>query len=338
MKVENLVHKNERHHTHYLRCGDHLATPIIFVHGWPELSRSWRHQIPFVANLGYQAIAPDMRGYGQSSNYSNQSDYAQEHIVQDMIELLDHLNFDKAIWVGHDWGSPTVWNIATHHVDRCLAIANLCVPFDTLEHGWDGILPHIDRALYPEDKYPAGQWEYVRYYEENFAAATASFDSDPYKVAKLLFRKGNPDAAGQISGTAMTRINGGWFAGGEIPDLPRDEDVVTEEDLQVYAESMQRNSFFGPSAYYMNQDANAKYAATASHPTIDLPVLFLHGRYDYTCETIVSTLADPMRRGCSQLTEHIIDSGHWMAQEQPEQVNAHLATWLKKSIPEGHTL
>ncbi len=59
-----------------------------------------------------------------------------------------------------------------------------------------------------------------------------------------------------------------------------------------------------------------------------MPVLFLHARYDYTCETLVSNLAQPMRDGCHNLTEHIVDSGHWMAQEKPDQVNQHLHNWL----------
>ena len=61
------------------------------------------------------------------------------------------------------------------------------------------------------------------------------------------------------------------------------------------------------------------------------PVLFLHGRFDTTCETLTSTLADPMRAACANLLEHIVDSGHWMAQEQPAAVNAHLAHFLSAS-------
>jgi len=62
-------------------------------------------------------------------------------------------------------------------------------------------------------------------------------------------------------------------------------------------------------------------------------VLFLHGRYDTTCETLESRLAEPMRRDCARLREHIVDSGHWMAQEQPVAVNAALARWLACDVP-----
>ena len=59
--------ESPRHSSFYLSCGEEGATPIIFVHGWPELSISWRAQLPVFAGLGFRAIAPDMRGYGRSS-------------------------------------------------------------------------------------------------------------------------------------------------------------------------------------------------------------------------------------------------------------------------------
>jgi pimeloyl-ACP methyl ester carboxylesterase len=63
-------------------------------------------------------------------------------------------------------------------------------------------------------------------------------------------------------------------------------------------------------------------------------MLFLHGAYDCTCETVTSRLAEPMRRDCRNLTEVTVASGHWMAQEKPVAVNAALARWLAKESPE----
>ena len=62
-------------------------------------------------------------------------------------------------------------------------------------------------------------------------------------------------------------------------------------------------------------------------------VLFLHGAYDYTCETLRSRLAEPMRADCANLTEVVVPSGHWMAQEKPVLVNAAIAKWLAKQLP-----
>ena len=325
--TENKV-SSDRHETAFLEAGPEDGTAIILVHGWPELSISWRHQIPFLAELGYRVVAPDMRGYGNSSTYDTHSAYAQREVVADMLELADKLDIDRAIWIGHDWGAPTVWNIARHHPDRVIAIANLCVPYNTLEIGWPGMLPYIDRDLYPEDEYPAGQWEYQRFYEENFEEATRAFDADPRAVCQLLFRKGNPEGAGQVAATAMTRKLGGWFGGGPAPEIPRDEDVLSEPDLDRYAEALARNSFFGPDSYYMNHERNLAYANEKPDARLSMPVLFVHAAYDYTCETMTSTLAEPMRTLCYDLTEKTIPSGHWMAQERPEALNLTLSNWL----------
>jgi pimeloyl-ACP methyl ester carboxylesterase len=317
-----------RHETAYLEAGPEEGTAVILVHGWPELSISWRHQIPFLAELGYRVVAPDMRGYGGSGNYHTHEAYAQREVVADMLELVDALGIERAIWIGHDWGAPTVWNIARHHPERVIAIANLCVPYNTLETGWPGMLSHVDRELYPENEYPAGQWEYQRFYEENFEEATSAFDADPQAVCQLLFRKGNPNGEGQVSATAMTRKLGGWFGGEPVPQTPRDEDVLNESDLDRYAESLTRNSFFGPDSYYMNHERNLAYANEKPDARLAMPVLFVHAAYDYTCETMTSTSAEPMRALCDDLTEKIIPSGHWMAQERPQALNLVLNNWL----------
>jgi len=328
--------KTGTHTTFYLAAGPADGPMLIFVHGWPELSISWRHQLPVFAALGFRVIAPDMRGYGRSSVYTTNGAYAQELIVADMIGLIDSLGRERAVWVGHDWGSPVVWNIASHHPERCAAVANLCVPYYTLERGLDACLDLVDRSVYPIEKYPAGQWEYMLHYREDFAGATRSMDSHPYNIAKLLFRKGDPHGFGKPAGTAMVRINRGWFGGGAIPSLPRDTDVVSEADVCAYSSALARNGFFGPNSYYMNHEANAVYAARAVNAAyLDMPVLFIAAQYDYTCESITSRLAEPMRKYCRRLNETVVYSGHWMAQEKPLDVNAVLARWLATSVVES---
>ena len=326
--------KTARHTTGYLACGPADGPLIIFVHGWPELSISWRHQLPCFAALGFRCIAPDMRGYGHSTVYPRHEDYALEHSTADMIELLDSLGREKAVWVGHDWGSPVVWSIASHHPERCAGIANLCVPYIPEGFTLANLIPLVDRSVYPEAEYPAGQWDYQVYYEESFEAAHTAMDADPLRVAKLLFRKGSAAGLGKPAGTAMIRRSGGWFGGGAIPELPRDADVVTEQDVNTYGASLTRNGFFGPDAWYMNHGRNGEYAKrSVDGGELAMPVLFFHGRYDYTCETVQSRLADPMRGACADLTEVIVDSGHWMAQEKPVAVNASLAKWLVAKLP-----
>ncbi|WP_397402595.1 alpha/beta fold hydrolase [Phenylobacterium sp.] len=334
--VEERVTKSARHATFYLASGPEAGTPIIFVHGWPELSISWRHQLPVFGGLGFRAIAPDMRGYGRSSVYNRHEDYAQEHIVADMIELLDSLGADKAIWVGHDWGAPVVWSLAQQHPERCHGVAALCVPYIPDGFAPETILPLADRTIYPESAFPAAQWDYMLFYRENFAAACAGFEADVRATVKLLFRSGSPDGQGQPAATAYTRARGGWFGpGAPAPDLPRDDSVLTFEDENRYVEGLTRNGFFGPDSWYMNGPANMAYAAgAAARAHLPMPALFIHAAYDHVCATLDSRLADPMRAHCADLTEATVASGHWMAQEKPAEVNAALARWLAARLPD----
>jgi pimeloyl-ACP methyl ester carboxylesterase len=333
MPITERTAKTNRHTTFYLAAGPENGPLVIFAHGWPELSISWRHQLPALAALGFRAIAPDMRGYGRSSVYDRHSDYAQEYIVPDMLELLDSLGREKAVWVGHDWGSPVVWNLASHHPERCHAVANLCVPYYTIERGLDHTLTLVDRKLYPESEYPAGQWDYMRYYEESFEEAIAPMDADVHKFLKLIFRKGNPAGEGKPAAMSKARRNHGLL-GSNVPDLPRDQDVISEEDLSVYISALERNGFFGPSSWYMNDAANTAYARTARNDGyLEMPVLFIAAQYDYVCESTHSRLAEPMRTYCRNLTEETIRAGHWVAQEKPAEVNAALVKWLATSVP-----
>lgn len=84
----------------------------------------------------------------------------------------------------------------------------------------------------------------------------------------------------------------------------------------------------------MNHAANVDYTARwRDDGVLDLPVLFLAARYDYTCESTRSSLADPMRALCPDLAYRTLDCGHWMAQEKPREVNAALARWLVERVP-----
>ena len=138
-----------------------------------------------------------MRGYGRSAVYERHEDYALEVIVEDMLELLTAIGRESAIWVGHDWGSPVVWSLASHHPERCHAVANLCVPYLPGGFGPQSFLPLVDRAVYPEAQYPAGQWDYQLFYEENFDTARRHFEADVASTIKDAVPQGQPGGEGQ---------------------------------------------------------------------------------------------------------------------------------------------
>ena len=82
---------------------------ILFLHGFPDLWYSWRHQLLSFADLGYRAIAPDLRGYGDSDSPPSHESYTLLHIVGDLVGLLDSLGVDQVFLVGHDWGAIIAW-------------------------------------------------------------------------------------------------------------------------------------------------------------------------------------------------------------------------------------
>ena len=336
--IEITRHKfsNDRHTTSYLAAGAEDGPVAICLHGWPELSISWRNQLPVLAGLGFRVVAPDMRGYGESSVYEQHEDYQLQEAVQDMLDLLAHLGGEQALWIGHDWGSPVVWSIANHHPEKCLGVANLCVPYATLDRGLNAAIELVDRDIYPIEEFPAGQWEYMLHYEEDFVGATKPMDANPRTFCQAIFRAGNPEGQGQPAITARVRKDGGWMGGlSEAPEIPRDDKVISEDELNQYVNSLKRNGFFAANSWYMNHRANAAYAQSAVNGgQLSMPVLFLHGRYDYTCETVVSDAARPMRELCTSLSEEIVDSGHWMAQEKPFAVNRALTRWLVRELPD----
>jgi pimeloyl-ACP methyl ester carboxylesterase len=271
-----------------------------------------------------------MRGYGNSSVPRRREDYALEEIVGDMVELLRALGAERATWVGHDWGSPVVWSLAGHHPELCRAVVNLCVPYIAGGFAPANLIPLVDRSVYPEAKYPAGQWDYQLFYESAFDTATAAFEADVPATFKALFRGGSAAEKGRPSLTARISRDGGWFGGtGRAPNLPRDEAVLSEDDLRAYVAAFERNGFAGPDSWYVNHARNLQYAARARDGgVLRMPVLFLHAAYDPICETVESRLADPMRRDCTDLTERVLETGHWMPLEQPAHVNAAIDEWL----------
>ncbi|MEA2719194.1 MAG: hypothetical protein QOJ39_1058 [Candidatus Eremiobacteraeota bacterium] len=324
------VFRSARHETLYLECGPADGPLMIFVHGWPALSIMWREQLAHFGALGYRCVAPDMRGYGRSSVPPRPEDYALENIVADMVELVRWLGAQDAIWIGHDWGGAVVWAVASHHPELCRGVVGLCVPYFAAGFAPATVIPLVDRTVYPAEKYPAGQWDYQLFYEQHLDEATAAFEADVPATFKALYRCASAIEKGKPAPTARISRDGGWFGGaGRAPDVPRDPTVLSEDDLERYVAAFTATRFFGPDAWYVNPDANLRYGAQARDGgVLRMPVLFLHAAYDTICETVNSRLAEPMRRDCTHLTERVLDTGHWIVQEQPAEVNAAIAEWL----------
>ena len=102
---------------------------VVLCHGFPESWYSWRHQLAALANAGFHAVAPDMRGYGRSDRPDAIDQYTLLHLVGDMVGVIDALGADQAVIAGHDWGAPVAWHAALLRPDRFRAVVGLSVPF-----------------------------------------------------------------------------------------------------------------------------------------------------------------------------------------------------------------
>ena len=307
---------------------------MIFVHGWPELGLVWRAQMAHFAALGMRCVAPDMRGYGDSPVPSEPSAYALREIAGDLLELHDELGGEPAVWVGHDWGSPAVFSVAAHHPDRCRAVASLCVPYAASGFALRNLLPLVDRAVYPADRYPDGQWSYYRFYSVDFDRAAEDFESDVAATVAMLFRPGSARWVGRPARSADVVANGGWFGPARRPPrFPREDSLLPPADFDTVVAALSRNGFRGPDSWYVNDDANLAYAAEAPDGgRLRMPVLMVHAAWDSVCDTAHTRLADPMRADCERLSEVTLEGGHDLMLECPGLVNAALETWLDSVV------
>src|SRR5246500_2520180 len=106
------------------------AGPLVMLcHGFPESWYSWRYQLTALADAGFHAVAPDMRGYGQSDRPDAIDQYTLLHLVGDMVGVLDALGAEQAVIAGHDWGAPVAWHAALLRPDRFRAVIGLSVPY-----------------------------------------------------------------------------------------------------------------------------------------------------------------------------------------------------------------
>jgi pimeloyl-ACP methyl ester carboxylesterase len=128
--VNGLTHRSIETNGIRMHVAEQGEGPLVLLcHGFPELWYSWRYQLEALAAAGFHAVAPDMRGYGQTDRPEAIDQYTLLHLVGDMVGLLDALNQEKAVIAGHDWGAPVAWHAALLRPDRFRAVISLGVPF-----------------------------------------------------------------------------------------------------------------------------------------------------------------------------------------------------------------
>ncbi|KAI8931684.1 hypothetical protein NX059_011331 [Plenodomus lindquistii] len=335
-KVNTLTHKNGEI-TNYYEGGSPHGTPLIFLHGWPDIAESWAHQLKYFSSTGkYRVIAPDMRGYGDSSAPRTKRSYSLEVLVSEMVELASHLNIQKAVWVAHDWGVGVSNALAAHHPELFLGLANLAVPYRSLELGLTYIKQFINREIYPEDEYEWGQWDYQRYYELHAEDCIKSFEANTDRITPALYVKADPRKWGQPAITSRVQKDGGWFGGHpeKLPEIPLETTAIDEHHLASLLRSHKKNGWFPGTAYYLNHDVNEEYAKQEKNGgVLEFPVLFVDAKYDAVCSlSTTPAQGEPQKKFTKDLTCETIESAHWVQLERPEEVNKVLEKWLNAKI------
>jgi pimeloyl-ACP methyl ester carboxylesterase len=293
---------------------------VLFIHGFPELGISWRAQVEALAEAGYHAVAPDMRGYGATDKPEDVADYSILHLVGDMVALVRALGRTQCVVVGHDWGAPVAWHCALLRPDMFRAVAGLSVPFQPRRPGGP---PTPAMAAIAKR---AGLGEL---YISQFQApdAHAIFEAD---VAAGL-RKGFYAYDGA---TPDTRQSTGFIPAGEnflstVADDATLPPWMSAEHFQEYVEAFSKGGFKGPIDWYRSLDHNWALTAFMQDQRILQPALFLVGERDpvrHYAGQHEAGLKDwaPDLRGSHVLA----GAGHWLQQERPEEVNRLLLDFL----------
>jgi pimeloyl-ACP methyl ester carboxylesterase len=288
---------------------------VVLAHGFPELAYSWRHQVPALAAAGYHVVAPDQRGYGGSSRPDAIDEYDIHHLTADLIGLLDHYGEDRAVFVGHDWGSMVVTHEALLHGERCRGVVNMSVPF--LPRGPVAPITAMRNAL-------GDAFFYILYFQEP-GVADADLDRDTARTMRRLMASATL-RDGVVPDPSLFANDGRGF----VDRLPEPEglpDWLPPDELDHYIAEFTRTGFTGGINWYRNFDRNWETTPELDGAKCEAPSLFIGGALDPVL------MMTPPSAGHDALTDHrgdvVVDgAGHWVQQEKPAPVNAALIDFL----------
>lgn len=224
---------------HYVEQGE--GFPVLFLHGFPELWYSWRHQIPALAEAGFHAIAPDLRGYGETDKPVGVELYDIHHLVGDMTGLLDALGEKKAVIVGHDWGGVIVWQMALLAPERVERVISLNTPFQRRGQ------------TRPTDAYKQlsdGRFNYILHFQEP-GLAESEIEPNVEKWLKATMRS-----------------------------IAKDQSFITDETIKFYADAYKKGGLTGPINYYRNVDRNWETTAHLADRQVTMPALMIGAEND----------------------------------------------------------
>jgi pimeloyl-ACP methyl ester carboxylesterase len=297
---------------------------VLLCHGFPESWYSWRHQLEALAEAGYRAVAPDMRGYGQTGQPDDIDKYTLFHLVGDMVGVLNALSAPQAAVVGHDWGAPVAWHCALLRPDRFRAVDGLSVPF--VPRGSappTSVMPQTESSLF-----------YQLYFQAP-GVAEAELGRNPRDtIRRLLYSlsgdvpRGSDNTLGDNAPGMVPRTGGFLARRSDPPTLPA---WLTEGDIDFYAGEFARSGFRG--GLNRNIDRNWELLAPFAGAKVTVPALYIAGDRDVVVKfPRVDQLISNLKLFVPNLTKTIMlpGCGHWTQQERASEVNAALIAFLRQ--------
>jgi pimeloyl-ACP methyl ester carboxylesterase len=297
------------------------AGPVVLMcHGWPESWYSWRHQLEALAAAGYHAIAPDMRGYGQTDKPDAVDQYTMLHLAGDMVGVLDAIGAEQAVIVGHDWGAPLAWRSALFRPDRFKAVVGLSVPFQPIVANQ----PRPTTVMLTNEKQ-----RFYQLYFQTPGVAEAELEKDVQTSIKTtLFALSGDAPVEDPASLAMLSIDGGWLDG-----KPQSQPAwLTDEDVQFYVAEFKRSGFKGGLNWYRVIDRNWELLRPWVGAKIQVPALYVVGDRDGVYKFPgMDQLIPNLKQFVPKLRETIVlkGCGHWTQQERAKEVNDAILQFLR---------
>lgn len=292
------------------------GVPVILVHGWPEIAYSWKNQMQPLAQAGYRAIAPDLKGFGYSDAPVDKALYSSREMTSDLVRLLDSLNIEKAVFCGHDWGGALVWPMAQMHPDRVAGVIGVCTPHKPPPPV--APLGIIEKRMGPKHYFI--QFQKEGQCEKEFAGLEEKF-------FKLMLRRPVPRSEWEKHIPQIYDLPGRLKNG----PTPKDDEVfVDAKHLDVYIDAYKNSGFHGGINLYRNIDVNYEISKSLD-PIIPHPSLWVGAEDDLF---LPPEGADEMDDLVPDLEKHLIKNcGHWVMWEKPDALNTIMIDWLKRRFP-----
>ncbi|MFM0204936.1 alpha/beta hydrolase [Paraburkholderia fungorum] len=286
---------------------------VLFCHGFPDTSYTWRGQMKAIASAGYRAIAPDMRGYGRSSAPADADLYTPLHTTGDLIGLLDALEIPRAILVGHDWGATHAWNAALMRPDRFAAVFCLSVPF----------VPRGDVSVFDRMR-KAGHQDKFYMFEQIRPDADEIWANAAVTIPGILYWASGTAPAGQQWSPMDPARSLYRAAPGPLPSWASPDYVahnITE---------FERTGFHGGLNYYRAAEPYFALSAPWKGAKIVQPSFFIWGKADGLRELYPLSI-DDLRAGLPGLVGGLeLDNvGHWVQHEAAAEVSDQLLKFVR---------